>query len=533
MSTRHYLHPRSGAHGFDHDPNHRGPSIFLLTVDMIPPESYQPTSPLREWLRTPHLDRLMGDSVRFVNAMSVSPLCAPSRAAYLTGRYPYLLVNEERAHDGSEVALRDSDAIFPQYLKAVGYQLRHAGKSHVGTSKFLEAFGENDTPWNRWAAPLGDDDGYVRYLSELGVGLPVWPAPLRGLRPDRKTEGNSYGGWITQDDGSDFPAEATYSHYLATLGIAALDRARAQAVASGAPVYVQVDFFAPHQPFMVPTCYRARARELAPHLELPASYHEAMAGGGARWPRVYEFYRRNWGLYDAAAMRDYMLLNFLEIEALDAAIGRFVAALQERGLYEDSVIIFTGDHGEMNGERGLIDKGVYGHPRVARVPLSVKLPGGEGQGTSSEALVSLLDLAPTVLELAGVAPTERLDGRSLVPLMRDTAADAEQPFLFECGWHVCPNPAIATFARLADGRRYMYTYNLTCELDELYDLDDPHYRDLSRVPAFAPVKHEMMRRLGRFLEADPRWTCYWHTYRLAKYEHLDIGGGDFQMLRPH
>lgn len=529
MANRRYLDPKTGAHPFDHDTNARAPHVFFVTADMIPRESYDPDSPLRERLRTPNIDRLVADGVSFTHAVSCSPLCGPSRAGYLTGRYPYLTVNEERAHDGWEVGLRPSDAIFPEYLKAVGYSTKHVGKGHVGTAKFMDAFGENGAPWNRWAPPLTDDDGYLRYLRELGVEPSVWRDPVRGLRPDRKTPGNSYGGWIVQANGDDFPPEATYSQYLAWLACESLESALQQS--PGQPIYLQLDFFAPHQPFLVPGCYEERGRELAEQIELPQSYYEAMEHQGEVWPHVYRLYLRNWGLYEEETARRYMLMNLLQIEALDSAIGRFLSALDEHGLYDDSVVIFAGDHGEMNCERGLIDKGVYGHPKVALVPLSIKLPGGEGAGDRVEALVSLLDVAPTLFGVAGIRPTERLDGESLLPLIRGGDAEREQPLIFECGWHVGPNPAVSLFAELG-GVRFMCTYNLTSDLDELYDLGDPSYRDLAGDPRYSGQKLEMIRQLGRVLEADPRWTCYWHTFRLDKYEHLDVAEGDFQMFRP-
>ncbi|HJN15262.1 MAG TPA: sulfatase-like hydrolase/transferase, partial [Armatimonadota bacterium] len=484
-------------------------------------------APIREHLRTPNIDRIMADGTRFSNAFSCSPLCGPSRAGYLTGRYPYLTANEERAHDGWEVGLRDSDAIFPEYLRATGYTTKHVGKCHVGAAKFMDAFGESDSPWNRWAPPLADDDGYHRYLRDLGVTPPTWPNPIKGLRPDRQTPGNNCGGWIAQSDGREFPEEGTYSQYLSRLATETLDSALGQS--AGDPVYLQLDYFAPHQPFLVPGCYAERARELAEHIQLPASYHAALKGQD--WPRVYDVYLRNWGMYDEATARQYMLMNFVQIEALDAAIGRFLNALDERGIYDESLIVLTGDHGEMNCERALVDKGVYGHPKVAMVPLSVKLPRERGAGRTVDEMVSLLDIAPTVFEAAGIAPAERLDGESLLPHIRGEAIPERDPILFECGWHVAPNPAVSTFAEV-DGTKYMYTYNLTSDRDELYDLADATYRDLSSDPGRGDAKRAIIRRLGAVLEADARWACYWHTFRLDKYADLDVGSGDFQMFKP-
>ncbi len=539
MSETRYLNPKTGAHPFEHDPSAGPPHIILITVDMIPPESYDPASPIRAYLRTPNLDRLFAEGVRFLHAYSVSPLCGPSRAGYLTGRYPYLTVNEERAHDGWETALRPSDSIFPEYLRAVGYATKHVGKCHVGAAKFLDAFGENDTPWDRWAPPLADDDGYLAHLRDLGVMPPVWREPVTGLRPDRKTPGNNYGGFAVQADGSPFPEEATYCQYLVRLAEEKLDSALTQTGRGGrgrprsrGPLYFQLDFFEPHQPFLIPHEYADRARELAEHVVLPASYHDALSGVRKDWPRIYDLYLRNWGLYDEGTARRYMLMNFLQIEALDAALGRFLRALEERDLYEQAAIIFLGDHGEMNCERALIDKGVYGHPKVARVPLAVKLPGRlQARTPAPRGLTSLLDVAPTVFELAGLSPAERLDGESLLPVMGGEDARPARELLFECGWHVGPNPAVSLLSDL-ESRRLMYTYNLTSDRDELYDLDDPLYRDLARESAHADLKAEMIRRLGRTLQADPRWACYWHTFRLDRYEYLDLPEGDFQMFRP-
>jgi len=539
MSRTDYVNRRTGQGVFeDADPGKR-PSIVLIVADMVPPDFHREGEVNSGLVRTPNIDALRAGGVTFTNAFSNSPLCGPSRASYLTGRYPYIVVNEERAHDGWAVALRPDDIIFPEYLKAAGYVCKHAGKSHVGTQKFMDAFGEADCPWNRWAPPMTDDDGYVAHLRRLGVAPPVYRAALRGRLVDRKTEGNNYGGFVTQPDGSDFPEEATYPHYLAALARERLQAARFQGLDRGAPLYLQVDFFEPHQPFMIPAGYEKRAEELRRKGKLPESFRE-IAGRDFTppdgEPRVYSFYRKETGIYDEAAMREYVVLNIVQMEVLDKAVGKVLDAMREAGQYDDSIVIFTADHGEMNGERGLVDKGVYGHPRVARVPFVVKLPKGQRSGTKVAESVCLLDLAPTVLEAAGVRPYARLDGLSMWPLVSGdsgaTAAFGKRVFLFEAIWHMGPNPAVSIQWQRSPKEHYFYTYNLTSDFDELYDLADTSYRNLTRDAQFQGVRQEMLVRLGEFLKADVRWRCYWHTLRFDRQGELPVEGGDYQMFRP-
>jgi len=509
------------------------PHIVVITADMVPVDFYRAGETNSGLACAPNLEALRREAVWFENAFANSPLCGPSRACYLTGRYPYVLVNEERAHDGWEAALRHDDIIYPEYLRSVGYRAKHVGKCHVGPKKFLDAFGEADAPWNRWAPPLTDDDAYLAYLKRLGVGLPVVPDPIGGLRPDRRTPGNNYGGIATQDDGSPFPEEATYPHYLASLVAERLDAAASQ---GDGPLYLQVDFFAPHQPFVLPTALAARLEELAERARLPESFSELAERDFApqpREPRIYQVYRKNFGIYDERTLRRYIAANALQFEVLDRAVGKVIEELKSRSLYDDALIFFLADHGEMNGERGLIDKGVYCHPRVARVPLAVKLPAAQRAGASTDQPVCLLDLAPTTLEAAGVKPWARLDGVSLWPLLRgEPWPHGDRAFLFEAGWHIAPNPAVAIQWRDPTGKHLFYGYNLTSDHDELYDLDDPHYRNLAGLPEWEATRVAMVRRLAGFLRADPRWRCYWHTLRTDRATDLPPEEGDQQMVRP-
>ena len=530
-----FVNMKTGAHPFQIQERENLPNTFFISMDMIPSEVYRSDGQYTPHLNMPNMKELFSDSVQFSNAFCTSPLCGPSRASYLTGRYTYITVNEERAHDGHEVELRPTDIIFPEYLKRMGYITKHVGKCHVGTQKFMDAFGENDRPWNRWAPPITDDDDYLKYLRDLGVSPMRFKSEVRGLQQDRKSPGNSYGGWIEGSDGSEFPLEGTYPYYLGHLAAEKLKTSLQQSNGEKS-IYFQLDFFAPHQPFMIPSGFAERAEQLRKVVELPTGYASARERdfqASDLEPRIYQFYRKYWGLYNPKTARDYILCNLLQMEVLDKALGVFMNELKRSGLYDDSMIILIGDHGEMNCEGALVDKGVYGHPKTVRVPLSVKMPGKQASGiVHVDSPVSLLDIAPTIMETIGVKPSERLDGESLIPLIAGEEPEREKPLLFEAGWHVAPNPAIAIQWSPTAGELYMYTYNLTSEVDELYDLNDSSYRNLAFDEQYRDVKQMMIQKLASVLQADDRWRCYWHTFRIDKFHHLSSDGEDAQMFVP-
>src|SRR5574340_779788 len=236
-SPSRYLNRKTGAHPFRAQPRAKRPHVFLITLDMVSPDHWRAERPLHREVELPTIRGLFRDSVVFNNAFCASPLCAPARATLATGRYTYITANGERAHDGHETILRPSDVIFQEYLKAVGYRTKHAGKGHLGTQKFMDAFDENDNAWDRWAPPIYDDELYVARLRRMGVKQIRYKKEIRGLQQDRKTPQASLGGWI------DFPIEAQYTHYLVDRAIEKLDAA----LAENGPVYLQLDVFDPHR----------------------------------------------------------------------------------------------------------------------------------------------------------------------------------------------------------------------------------------------------------------------------------------------
>jgi len=531
---RRFIDARRGRHGFRAALPARRPHIFVLTIDMVSPDHWHPARAMHRDMELPTLQGLAADSVVFSNAFTTATLCAPARAALATGRYSYITANNERAHDGHEFRLRPDDVIFQEYLKATGYVTKHCGKGHLGVEKFFDAFDENVSAWDRWDPPIRSDEQYLVYMRGLGVKPQRYAREIRGLQQDRRTPGNSFGGWIEQADGKPFPLEAQYSFYLVQRAVQKLDAALAQR-RGAAPVYLQLDLFDPHQPFSVPAGFETRERALRAGIQLPASYRDVQKRDwrpAPEEPKIYDLYRRYWGLYDPKTVEDYRVANALQMEVIDRALAQFIRALKERNLYQESLIIFTADHGEMNGRRALVDKGVYLCPEVLRVPLMIKPPAWWGiRPRSEDEVVSHLDLAPTLLAVGGIAPEERLDGRSLLPLLRGEAGLGDRALLFECGWHVGVNFACAVQKRFPGGEHYLYTYNCSSPVQELYDLNSEDATNLAGEPAKAKIKTELVRKLSAILEADPRWQCYRNSFHLDHYFDLPRQPGDLQLKK--
>jgi arylsulfatase A-like enzyme len=524
-----YLDPMTGHGPFGLDSDAAQPNILLISTDMVPPEFYLPgPGP-----HTPNLAALRDRHLFFANAWCTSPLCSPSRASYITGRYSYITTNSERAHDGHQTHLRPDDIIFPEYLKAAGYHLRHIGKCHAGAQKFGEVFSENDSPWDRWSPPWNDDDAYLRFLRNKGLGRFSFEREISGRSLTGKGKGNSYGGWIAPQNGNPFPKDATYPAYLVERAMDALeDRPDADQ-----PFYLQLDFFGPHQPFAIPAGMEEREREIRATMHLPASYEKLAADDfktATPEPRVYSLYRRNWGLDDAQTGLDYRVANQLQFELIDEFLGRLYGYLREKNLYDNTWIFFIADHGEMNVENALIDKGAYLHPRVVRAPIIAKPPAASPLAHRQDTVTtptSLLDLAPTVLEIAGISTEARLDGVSLLRALTGEQRPRTNPVLFEVWSHVIPNPCVGTIFTAADGGEYLFSFNASDPEDELYRLDGSLCPDnLWNDPDYEAVRDEAIVVMHRRLAADERWKSYRGFLELTYPERLEAAAGDRQLF---
>ncbi len=510
-------------------------NIVLISMDMVPPEFFNEDLD-KPPILTPNIARLQAEGVTFTQGWCASPLCGPSRAAYLTGRHPYITGNSERAHDGHATELHESDVIFPSYLKAAGYHTRHIGKSHVGVKQFIETFSENDSPWHRWSPPWYDDDSYLEFLREKNLTTYSFKHEIMGRSRDGKA-GNNYGGWLQDQNGKPFPEEATYPAFLVQQAKKTIDSylAQQQKNQTSKPLYLQLEFFGPHQPFAIPGGYEEREKELRQSIKLPQNYLDLCENdfiADADEPRVYQMYRKNWQVYDKKTGLDYLVANIIQVESLDKMVGELLDYLEEKGLYKDSSILYIADHGEMNMKKALVDKGAYLNPQVMRVPLIVKSDEGqwkEHRGQKCNTNASLLDIATTVLNLAGIRDNEYRDGCDLQLLLKQ-AREESKPILFDVWNHVVPNPTIGTVFTASDKQDYFYTYNTTSAQDELYLCSDGQLTNLFAKKEYATIRSEALAVMYEKLQRDVRWRVYLVAFELEYGDEINLKGGDRQLF---
>jgi choline-sulfatase len=418
----------------------RPPNLLLIMVDQLAagwlPAYGHPV------VQAPNLTRLARDGLVFESAYCPSPLCLPSRAGLLTGKLPSRIGAYDNAAE-----LPASTATVAHHLRTHGYATSLAGKMHFVGPDQLHGFEERlttdvypaDLIWTPdWRRPVGER-------------LPWYHTMESVLRP----------GVCEASMQLDYDAEVTF-HGVRRI----FDFARES---SRDPFFLVASFSHPHDPWEIPGRYWERYDPAAiPPPSVPA-IELLQADPHSR--RLREMLAVDEAGLSTDQVRTARHAYFAAISYVDERIGELLAALRDAGLDDDTIVLFTADHGEMLGERGLWYKMSFFEPS-ARVPLMVCAPGRVSAGRVVEP-VSLLDLAPTLLELAAHPRAEELaaelDGTSLVSLLDGRAATRPPAVVAEYLAEGVTSPAFMV-------RRGPHKF-VSCggDPDQLYDLaHDPH-----------------------------------------------------------
>ncbi|MFD2236441.1 choline-sulfatase [Aureimonas populi] len=438
------------------------PNILILMVDQLAGTLF-PDGPA-DFLHVPRLRALAGASLRFANAYTASPLCAPARASLMSGQLP------------SRTGVFDNAAEFPSDIPTFAHHLRRAGYGTCLSGKMHF---------------VGPDQlhGFEERLT-----TDVYPADF-GWTPDWTRPGERIDWWyhnlgsVTGAGTAEITNQLEYDDEVAHHAKARLyDLARRQ---DSRPFCLTVSFTHPHDPYVA----RPRFFDLYEHCSalLPEVKRLPLERQDAHSRRLMEACED--GAYDitdemiAASRRAY----FANLSYVDEKIGELLDVLEATDMAGNTAILFVSDHGDMLGERGLWFKMNFFEPS-ARVPLMLHVPGREG--SLVEAPVSTLDIVPTLAELAGIdlaAQAQWLDGLSLLATAARGARGAAVPMEYAAEGSVAP------MVCLREGR-WKFSH-CPADPDQLFDLSaDPHELDeRSQDPEAAGV-------LARFREmAAARW----------------------------
>lgn len=349
--------------------------------------------------RTPNLDALAARSVRFERAYCQFPHCSPSRSSFLTGRRPnvtgvYVNPSPQRPMGPHFRDKIPTTVTLPQLFKQHGWFSARVGKIFhygvpldIGTSSLDDFYS-----WDLAINPRGRD------RDNLDQVFSLIPGRFGGVLSWLKDEEGS-GDEQTDGIGAD-QAIKLLEHFQ-----------RAER-----PFFLAVGFYRPHTPYVAPAEYFALHPIDA--IELP----ELSGDDRARQPApAYATARPEQDAMTDAQRREAIQAYRASTSFMDAQVGRVLAALESSGLAENTIVVFTSDHGYHLGDHGLWQK-VSLFERSTRVPLFISAPGAKGNGQSAGGVAALLDLYPTLAELCGLPAPDYLDGVSLRAVLDDPTA---------------------------------------------------------------------------------------------------------------
>ena len=438
------------------------------------------------WVTTPCLDALAAEGALFEQAYAQSPICSPSRASFMTGRYP----RTTRVNRNGQ-ALPGTERLISRLLADAGYLCGHGGKMHLSPGS------PTVTQWCESRV----DDGYVVFdwsLHPPGPPVNAYTAWLaeRGIEFQRTDVGGSPYAQFGM------PAETSNPGWTAQRAINFI-RCSAQ---TGRPWLFTCNVEAPHNPFDPPEQflrpYLDRLDEIPLPRYVPGELDSKPVFQRTDHAGVWGSGSGNFAFEDMTD-RDHKLIRaayWALCDHIDFQVGRVIQVLRETGQRDNTLVLFTSDHSEMLGDHGVYFQGPYFYPEMIRVPLIMTWPG-HVRPIRSPALVELVDLAPTLLSAAGVERYPGMQGRSLWPILtgqadpqthrEDVYAEYYQAIP---GGHRTKGGAYVTGLRNND-----YALSVVHNLDdgELYDLrkDPGETRNAWRDPNYDGVKMRLLKRL--------------------------------------
>lgn len=498
------------------------PNILFIVTDQQRKDTLSTYGNLP--VNTPNLDALADASLNFDNAYAVCPICTPARASMQTGLYPmhHGMLTNSYNYGTMVQELPDTPELLSRRLAAAGYQVGYTGKWHLGTGaeavrkdQYIQQFMGNihfaELAQNTRSVPTtvgyqGDDfpgHGFGGYIyDEL-------KAYVASLGKETKIEHVISGNYTSHQAGEITSGlDTTIEHFLVERTKKWLTEFKQQEE----PWYFQLNFWGPHEPYYAPTEFLDQYREM--EIEPWANY----AGDSENKPRIHDVKRAN--NTDWEEFVPYIRHYYANMSHIDYQIGRLLDFLKEQGLYEDTLIIFSSDHGESLGiHNGLCDKAIFMYEEITSVPLLMKLPRGmEATSVSLAAdgklrvpeFVQTCDLYSTILNAAGL-PAEAVarDGRSVLPLVQEGEKVSHWR---DCVVTECSGIGAVLFSQRAlRWQNWKYVFNAG-DTDELYDLAEDPGELQNLIDEKLPILEELRQKLEDWMEAQKDNLIFEYRY---------------------
>ena len=475
--------------------NGKRKNILLILSDQ---QRYDTVSAygLNDICRTPHIDQLAKEGMKFNNAFTCSPICAPSRASVMTGLYPH---NHGVMDNFTDI--KEGTPLLGKCMSEQDYYCAFAGKWHVSPVRTPEDCGFEGKPFMGYGfpgsqvfpslrfnqPPDNEPNYYEEYLKENGFEIPDVSHGFMGNNPALQIQ-----EMYCRHDG---PVESTIEYFVAHEANRLLEKASKQ----DKPFFLWANFWGPHSPSIVPEPYYSMydPKDIKEH----PSYKETFEDK----PYGYYLTEKMWGLgdYGWPGFADICAKYYGHCTMIDDMVGMMVDKLKELGMYDDTIIIYSADHGDCLGAHKLIEKGAFTFDEIYRVPMVVK-----GAGTKdNDSFVYLHELMPTFLDIAGTTPPKPVDGKSILPLMTGEAETNGRTEIYG-EFH---NHFYVSRQRMVRDNKYQFTFNEN-ERGELYDFTkDPYQlKNVCYDPAYADIKKEYIEKMGKCMEEtkDPAATWF-------------------------
>lgn len=427
-------------------------------------------------LKTPNLDRLAAEGAHLQNAFVTTALCSPSRASILTGQYAHTHTVVD-----NQAPAPKSLVYFPQYLQKAGYQTSFFGKWHMGGGG-----GEPRPGFDKWVSFAGQG---VYYNPKMNIDGKVVAYKDSAYVTDILTDLAL--DWLKKRD-----KNKPFFVYLSHKGV----HSDFKPAKADKGLYKDIEIQYPVSMF---STANSKSKKFTRGRQADTTGYTFNYKDIPQWVKAQRY---SWHgvdfMYHGQTDFDQFYIDYLEtLMGIDSSIGRVLAYLKENNLDQETLVIYMGDNGFAFGEHGLIDKR-HAYEESMRVPLLARCPALIKPATKITQMVLNVDIAPTILELAGIKQPKQMQGLSFLPLLKgQQPANWRKEFYYEYYWENAFPQTPTQYAVRTDQYKFIRSQG-TWDINQLFDVKKDPYElnNLIRKPEMQSIALDLNKKLWDWLD---------------------------------